>query len=120
LRLLCLEQKAVGAYDLAAAHERESGRRTAPYTIYRALDFLQKQGLVAHLESTHTYVACAPQQGAQTSLFFVCGKCGIVTERWDPDVERTVGSAAKAIGFSTSARTIEIEGLCKECSRARK
>jgi Fur family zinc uptake transcriptional regulator len=119
LDLLCRERKAVGAYDLAAAHEKESGRRTAPYAIYRALEFLEKHGLVAHLASTHAYVACVPRRSGKTSLFFVCGECGVTTERESPDVERMVRVAADAIGFSARLRAIDVEGVCRKCSRGR-
>jgi Fur family zinc uptake transcriptional regulator len=114
--LLCHGNKAVGAYDLVVAFGKECGRRVTPNTVYRALDFLEQQGLVAHLASTRAYVVRRPAQGTETSLFFVCSKCGVVTERQDPEVERMICLAANAIGFHARPRAIDIEGLCKRCT----
>jgi Fur family zinc uptake transcriptional regulator len=119
LNALCRKQKAIGAYDLAAAHQKESGRRTEAYGIYRALEFLEAQGLVAHLAGTRTFVACTPRQGIETSLFFVCSKCGLTSERRDPDVEKMIHLAADAIGFHARVRAIDVEGVCKKCSQDR-
>jgi Fur family zinc uptake transcriptional regulator len=117
LELLCREGKAVSAYDLAAAFEKECGRRVTPNTVYRALEFLEVQGLVAHLASTRAYVARRPVQGAENSLFFVCSKCGVAAERQDPDVERVIRFAARAIGFNARPRAIDVEGICKRCTK---
>jgi len=59
LELLYAEKKAIGAYDLTAASERQLGRRLRPNTVYRTLDFLEEQGLVVHLASTRAYAARA-------------------------------------------------------------
>jgi Fur family zinc uptake transcriptional regulator len=116
LGLLCREQKAFGAYDLVTAFAKQSGRRITPCTVYRVRDFLEKHGLVAHLANSRDYVARRPQERAETSLFFVCSQCGVTTECQNPHVERVVHSAANAIGFVASARAIDVEGMCKQCS----
>ncbi|MDR3385627.1 MAG: transcriptional repressor [Rudaea sp.] len=120
LELLCREQKAIGAYDLASALEALSGRRVAANTVYRALDFLAEQGLVAHLASTRTYVARIHHDGAESSVFFVCTECGETTERQEPNVQRAVRTAANAIGFIARARAIDVEGFCKACTQGRR
>jgi Fur family transcriptional regulator, zinc uptake regulator len=120
LELLCREQKAIGAYDLASAFGAVSGRRVAANTVYRALDFLAEQGLVAHLSSTRTYVARRPHGGTESSVFFVCTECGETTERQESDVARAVRTAANAIGFIARARAIDVDGVCKQCSHDRK
>jgi|SRR5450432_1271679 Fur family transcriptional regulator, zinc uptake regulator len=116
LKLLCREPKAVSAYTLVLAFENESGRRIAPNTVYRALDFLQEQGLVAHLLNTRTYVARLPYHDEETFLFFVCSRCGITAECRDPHVERAVRLSASTIGFVAHARGIDLAGICKQCS----
>jgi Fur family zinc uptake transcriptional regulator len=117
LKLLFRGNKALGAYDLAAAFEKECGRRVTPTTVYRALDFLQQQGLVAHLSSTRTYVIRGPILGAENFTFFVCTKCGVTARNQDPEVERMIRVAASAIGFATHARAMDVEGLCRRCAR---
>lgn len=117
LKLLFRGNKAVGAYDLAAALEKECGRRITPTTVYRALDFLEQQGLVAHLASTRTYVVRRPPQGAGNSVMFVCNKCGATAESQVPEVQRVIRLAASAIGFYTHARAIDVEGTCRRCAK---
>lgn len=114
--LLCRESKAVGAYALVSAMEKESGRRIAPQTVYRTLEILEAEGLVAHLPNTKSYVARLPHKQAETSLFFVCSKCGLTVECQDSNVGRAVRSSANAIGFASSARVIDLAGMCKQCS----
>jgi Fur family zinc uptake transcriptional regulator len=114
--LLCCTPKAMGAYDLLSAYERESERRTAPASVYRALDCLEQQGLVVHLASTHTYVARRRPKSPQTCLFFICSKCGRTSERIATQIERSVHRAARAIGFVAIASFLEVKGVCKRCS----
>lgn len=118
--LLCRESKAVSAYALVSAFEKESGRRITPQTVYRALDFLEQQGLVAHLLNTRTYVARSPDYDDETSLYFVCSACGITAESKDRHVERAVRLSANTIGFVARGCVIDLAGLCRQCSLARK
>jgi Fur family zinc uptake transcriptional regulator len=115
LQLLCREQKDVGAYDLLIAYEKELGRRATANTIYRALHFLEEQGLVVHLSSTRTYVVRASGESTEPSIFFVCSRCKMIAECKDPHIERAVNATAKTIGFSARSRTIEVQGICEEC-----
>jgi len=105
---------AIGAYDIL---ERlaEAGKRPAPITVYRALDFLIEQGLVHRLASLNAYVACAragPGHGAQ---FLICRRCGAIGEMTDAAVARAIGRAAGTQGFRVSAPLVEVAGLCRHC-----
>ncbi|PJI53601.1 molybdate ABC transporter substrate-binding protein, partial [Methylobacterium radiotolerans] len=68
--------KAQGAYDIA---ERLSapGKRVAPVSVYRALDFLMEQGLVHRIASRNAFIPCAhghaPGEGV---IFLICRICG--------------------------------------------
>jgi len=117
LHLLCQEQKAVGAYDLVPMYEKALGRRIAANTVYRALDFLEQQGLVAHLANARAYVAREPHEGMDASLFFVCRKCAVAIECHEPKIQRAVGASANAVGFIAHTRVIDVEGICKACSQ---
>src|SRR5690606_29397539 len=57
LELVWQSHRPVGAYPLLAALGRD-GHAPAPPTVYRALDFLQAQGLVHRIESRNAYVGC--------------------------------------------------------------
>jgi len=84
-------------------------------TIYRALDFLVRQGLVAHLARHSAYVACEHVERDHAHLVFVCGNRGVATECADRTTERRFARAANQIGFAPEPITIEIDGLFKIC-----
>ena len=46
LELVWASHKPLGAYDILGVLSEEDGRRAAPPTVYRALDFLLENGLV--------------------------------------------------------------------------
>ncbi len=56
LEALYATHKPMGAYDLAEILGPR-GRRLAPITVYRALDFLIEQGFVHRLASQNAYIA---------------------------------------------------------------
>ena len=51
-----------GAYDILEDLASD-GKKPAPLTVYRALDFLVEQGLVHRLESLNAFVGCADSGG---------------------------------------------------------
>ena len=59
LELIWASHKPSGAYDILEALSQESrGKRIAPPTVYRALDFLLEQGLIHRLESLNAFIGC--------------------------------------------------------------
>ena len=72
------------------------GRRLAPITVYRALDFLIEQGFVHRLASQNAYIASPNEHEEQESVtFLICEKCGGVDEMTSPGL---VGGADRAAG----------------------
>ena len=65
----------VGAYDLLRhlARERDGA---APPTVYRALDFLRKHGLIHRIESLNAFVGCCTPGEAHAGQFLICSRCG--------------------------------------------
>ncbi len=114
---LVLESEApTGAYDLL---DRLRADRTgaAPPTVYRALEFLQEQGLVHRIERLAAFVGCvdgAPHDHA--AQFLLCRSCGKVTEIDDHDLAHALSAAAKRIGFTVTGATVEAEGMCGVCA----
>ncbi len=95
---------------------RATRRAAAPPTVYRALDFLQQQGLVHRVERLQAFVGC--DEGAAHShaaQFLICRICGAVDEVDDRPVAEAIGRAAAAKGFTPTRATIEIEGTCAAC-----
>ncbi|MBX3479492.1 MAG: transcriptional repressor [Caulobacter sp.] len=107
----------VKAYDLIARFSEEAPAK--PPTVYRALDFLSKQGFAHRIESLNAYVACrhAPTEGGRdnhAAAFLICDCCG-ATREIDPAVLDSIETAAGARDFAVQAVTIEAHGLCRDC-----
>ena len=106
-----------GAYDILNDLAAD-GRRPAPLTVYRALDFLVEQGLVHRLESLNAFIGCPHPGGGHASQFLVCGRCGTATEVNDPDVTAAISRSAEALGFQVDRPMVEVTGLCPQCRGA--
>jgi len=118
LRLLCVSDKPLGAYELL---ERMRGviKNPAPPTVYRALDFLLEQGLVHKIESLHAYVGCTHPDHPHEGQFLICDDCGEVAEVEDSGVARSLKAAGQAIGFHTKRPVVELLGTCAQCTGKR-
>ena len=114
LELVCQYAQPVGAYALLD-DLREEGRSAAPPTIYRALDFLQQQGLVHRLASNNTYLACAHPQTQHESLFLVCSSCGHTQEVHTQGMVKMARQQASEFDFQVEHAVIEVAGLCHQC-----
>ena len=107
--------KAQGAYDIA---ERLSapGRRVAPVSVYRALDFLMEQGLVHRIASRNAFIPCAydhaPGEGV---IFLICRTCGAVDEASTQEVEDGLERTLERAGFTPTHSILEVEGDCGLC-----
>ena len=116
LEALLNASKALGAYDLIEVLAARTGKRVAPITIYRVLDFLVETGLVHRIESRNAFLACPGNQGAHAlAVFMICDCCGRVDEALSPALEAQLGRLAAEQGFSPKGRIIEMAGLCSAC-----
>jgi Fur family zinc uptake transcriptional regulator len=102
----------VKAYDLIDALARE-GSPAYPATVYRALAFLEEQGLVHRIGGLNAFVACTTQVHAHPPAFLVCERCGAVQEL--EAAETAARDAAAAEGFAPRAVSVEVRGLCRNC-----
>lgn len=73
LELVWRQHKPIGAYQVLELMQQEN--RTAPPTVYRALDFLQQLGLVHRIESLNAYVGCSHPEQAHDGQFLICERC---------------------------------------------
>jgi Fur family transcriptional regulator, zinc uptake regulator len=118
LEALFATHKPLGAYDLAEMLGPK-GRRLAPITVYRALDFLLEQGLAHRIESRNAFVACAHEHGDRGVLMFlICESCGSVGEAVSDAVGTALARAADGAGFAPRAQVIEVAGQCAHCRAA--
>jgi Fur family transcriptional regulator, zinc uptake regulator len=107
--------KPLGAYDLVDLLSSQ-GRRMAPITIYRALEFLIDQGLVHRLASRNASITSSgPSHDRRATAFLICEGCGDVNEITSPDVADTVLKVLQEQGYQPRTKILEITGRCAGC-----
>ncbi|NTV13859.1 MAG: transcriptional repressor [Desulfobulbaceae bacterium] len=114
LELVWANHRPVGAYTLLEMMRNESGQ-VAPATVYRALDFLQEQGLVHRLASLNAFIGCAFPGASHAGQFLICTSCQELAELDDGKVTEALSASASASGFAISHTTVEVLGLCPNC-----
>ncbi|WP_083901391.1 Fur family transcriptional regulator [Azospirillum sp. B4] len=117
LELVWSSHKPRGAYAILEEMAVD-GKRVAPLTVYRALDFLVEQGLVHRIESLNAYVGCPEPGQSHAGQFLVCERCGDAAELNDAAVANAITAGAAARGFRALRQTVEVLGLCPACQAA--
>ncbi|MEO9189937.1 MAG: Fur family transcriptional regulator [Acetobacteraceae bacterium] len=122
LALVMATTEPVGAYTLLERLKAEKPNAT-PVTIYRALGFLQEQGLVHKVERLNAFIGCIGQgehhHHRHAAQFLICRNCGIVTEIEDTGIAASVDKVAASTGFRPARVTVEVEGTCAACAGGR-
>lgn len=114
LGLIWQNHKPVGAYDLLE-QLTTTHQAAKPPTIYRALDFLQENGLIHKIESQNAFLGCAHVDGQHHGQFLICTACGTAQEIDEKIVSSALKNASQARGFKIQSFVIEIKGLCAAC-----
>ena len=78
-QLIIEDGGAVKAYDLLDRIQPEVGSPKPP-TVYRALEFLSRLGLVHRVEALNAFIACDHEHTGHLAEFFICEKCDTVEE----------------------------------------
>jgi len=118
LELVWQSHRPLGAYQLMdMLRERYKGN-VAPPTVYRALDFLQEQGLVHRLATLNAYIGCTQlhQRDHQPS-FFICEECHNAMEVNTPRIAQAIREIASSNNFSAKGNAVEVMGVCNYCAR---
>lgn len=115
LELVWQSHHPVKAYDLLERLAEGRGKRPAPPTVYRALEFLRDAGLVHKIESLNAFIGCAKPDRRHSAQFLICIDCGAVAEMDDPNLSAAIGANAKRLGFAVEQETVEVEGRCAAC-----
>jgi Fur family zinc uptake transcriptional regulator len=117
LAALLDSHRALGAYDIIEQLS-PSGLRLAPITTYRALEFLQENGLVHRIASRNAFIACVHNHNAEDPVvFMICEACGVIGEASSAEVTATLAAAAQRAGFRPKSPVIEMTGICAHCMR---
>ncbi len=118
LELVWDSHKPVGAYAILDQLSKD-GRKPAPPTVYRSLEFLQEHGLIHRIASLNAFMGCCQPGQHHAAQFYICNQCGDALELDDSKIRRAISSDAKQIGFQVQTPTIEINGICKSCQTNR-
>ncbi|MBC8210790.1 MAG: transcriptional repressor [Gammaproteobacteria bacterium] len=114
LEVLLSTHQPMGAYEVLSTLNRLEQNVTPPI-VYRALDFLQQQGLVHRIESKNAFIPCMHPGHGSEAQFLICSACERVAE-----LENTCQlftSEARELGFEVSHAVIEVSGLCADCRK---
>jgi len=115
---LLVSDRPVTAYELLDLLERRQGRKIAPLTVYRHLDFLTRVGLVHRLESTQSYLPCDHPEHEHDGQYLLCSECGHADEVESASVERMLKKLADKRGFQPDSTVVEVRGVCGNCAKA--
>jgi Fur family zinc uptake transcriptional regulator len=118
LELVWQSHKPLGAYDILAVLSEEDGRRAAPPTVYRALDFLQENGLVHRIASLNAFIGCVRPEHVHQGQFLICRQCHAAIELEQPAISQAIVGGAAEVGFTVETQTVEVVGLCAGCQGA--
>ena len=119
LEILAKEGRPLGAYDMIDRVATATGKRPAPISIYRALDFLLENGLIHRLASRNAYLACGHSHAIEEPIIFlICEICGDVVEATSAEIRGSLAELAQAAKFSPRAQIMEVSGRCRTCSAA--
>ena len=115
LQILAKQEGAIGAYDLLEKLQRLDSA-AKPATIYRALDFLSKQGFVHKIESINAFVMCHHFGECNHPVqLLICDQCGKVKEIQSNELDDTLRKLGAENGFTISHQIVEAHGTCQTC-----
>ncbi|NLS10279.1 transcriptional repressor [Nesterenkonia sp. MY13] len=94
----------------------DRGEKVSLATVYRVLQSHQEEGLLDVLrpdDGEAIYRLCAAEEHHH---HLVCRKCGLAVEFEAPEMESWAQKLAADNGFTEIRHTLELFGLCKNCS----
>lgn len=94
------------------------GERVGLTTVYRSLQAMADVGEIDVLVSSDgqaLYRRCGQRSGHHHHL--VCRQCGLTVEVKGPAVERWTHAIAERNGFSDVSHTLDVFGVCENCTR---
>ena len=115
LQILLEAHRAMGAYDVLERLAAE-GYGNQPPVAYRALEFLEEQGLAHRIRRLNAFTACMHPGEPHAPVFLICRACHAVAEAPGAAVGMALTGAALAVGFTIERATVEAMGLCPGCA----
>lgn len=116
LEILMENHRAMGAYEVLGRLSAE-GYGHQPPVAYRALDFLEEQGLAHRIRRLNAFMACMHPGEAHAPAFLICKTCDAVAEAPAAPVRGALEVAAGVMGFTVEGSIIEALGQCADCRK---
>lgn len=116
LEMLLQADRPQKAYDLIAQFYDD--RLATPPTVYRALEFLERQGLVHRIPSLNAYAPCRDAGQPHVAAFLICDCCHGSTEIVGVQ-SMQLSLNTEAHGFRLRRVAFEAHGLCAACAPPR-
>ena len=117
LDVLAAARRPLGAYEMIDRVAEATGKRPAPISVYRALDWLVENGHGHRLASRNAFLACGHAHAAtEPVVFLICDTCGLVKEATSAEIATSLDQVAVGAGFHPRSRVIELAGECALCA----
>ncbi len=114
LQILLESHRALGAYEVLDRLVAD-GYGNQPPVAYRALEFLEEQGLVHRIRRLNAFTACMHPGEVHAPAFLICRACHAVAEAPAGTLGAALQAAADTLHFTIERSTIEAVGLCPAC-----
>ncbi len=114
LKLIWSSHQPVTAYQILADLSKKR-KMVAPPTVYRTLDFLEKNGLIHKIESLKAFIGCSHPDQNHGSVFLICRKCNYVQEELDMHGQGYIDKIVNKNTFLPQSYVVEVIGFCKSC-----
>ncbi len=115
LTLILKNHGYVKAYDLLN-DLKKSDASAKPPTVYRSLDFLMEHGFIHKIQSLNAFVGCSHPDEHEDCYFLICKECKNIEECCSNKVKKVLTSTSGKNNFSPNQVTLEITGICQDCS----
>ena len=110
----------LSAYELVDFCREEFNESLPPMSVYRILDFLEKENLVHKLHLANKFMACSHiscDHAHEVPQFLICGECGIVEEI---GIQKSIIASLKKnveqANFQLRSPQLELHCVCQSCS----
>lgn len=114
LELIWQSHRPIGAYQLLP-EIKNAGFNSAPPTVYRAIEFLQEQGLVHQISTLNAFIGCAHPGHQYSSCFLICDECSLAVELESDRLGDAIDDISKKMGFKVEREYVELVGKCRHC-----
>lgn len=107
----------VSAYRVAERIEREHpAAEVALSTVYRALETLERRGLISALRLPSQETRYEWSGAAASHHHLVCRRCGETAELTPDALTEVAEQIERSTGFRVELRHLALNGLCADCA----